>query len=574
MSRILEGRALLSGIAVGYAHLVHTPDHYIPQYTLRENQLNEEKQRLREAIQRASRDLEQISKYTAEEEAKQIIEVHMFIVNDVDLYEKVVAYIEEQSCNAEWAMQKVVEEYIRLFQKSKNKVFKAREQDIHDSSSRILRHLYVGEEEAIKEEYFDNTVLVANTLFSSQFLSYTKTKIKGLVLSESDETSHLAILAESYNIPLITGIHMESSGIKEGDQLILNSIDNCVIVNPSKEQRVTAQQSYDRLLSDAQTTLRSVVDEPHLSKDRQVLRIATNIFSEKDLRDDLIPIIDGVGLFRTEFLFRNFSSLSNIRFQKDTYSRMLQKIGDKPMTIRTLDVGGDKMVFNFLSQRHDTSPLGVRGIRFSLLYPEQFGIQLLCILEAVAINPSSTVKILFPMVSQYEELMRILDIYYEQVKKAGLEEQSLNVALGLMLEVPSSVYLLERLPKEFSFVSLGTNDLLQFFSAAERGKQRYNYLSNWFSPLFLRFLGDIVYKADQYKIDLSICGEMASNPMSQVLLLGAGLRQFSVKMSKIAQTIATMRMLNVHECRSLFEQAMLCDTSQSVIDLVEDAQLT
>jgi phosphotransferase system enzyme I (PtsI) len=443
--------------------------------------------------------------------------------------------------------------------------FKDRAADINDVSKRVLNHLLSVNKGSLAE-VTEDVIVVAHDLLPSEVLTMNKERIKGIVLDMGGKTSHTAILARAFGIPAVLGLSRATWEIRDGDTLILDSGSGEVFVNPD-EKLLDKYRKAGGMLRKTRDELESLRKLPAETKDGCPIVLKANIEIPEEAEQILQSGAQGIGLYRSEFLFITPGKAAGEEEQYEAYSRVLKAMNGLPVTIRTVDIGGDKILPDFQGADEKNPLLGWRAIRFSLALPDLFKTQLRAILRA---SVNGTVRILFPLVSGIEELEQarnFLEEAKDECRKKGLAFAE-NIQVGCMIEVPAAAITADILAEKSDFFSVGTNDLIQYSLAVDRGNERVSYLANGFHPAVLRFLKTTVDAAHEKGITAAMCGEMAGDPYAAALLLGLGIDEFSMSVSAIPQVKRVIRGVTMDECRALAEEVLAgisCEKNTAVI---------
>ncbi|PCI27162.1 MAG: phosphoenolpyruvate--protein phosphotransferase [SAR324 cluster bacterium] len=479
---------------------------------------------LQDSIDQISHLMNRVKDSLSEEDSA-IFHAHLMILDDRAIGKKIVSLIQEGN-SAVWAVREVTCKYIEAFSNMEDPYLRERAMDMKDIGRRVIAnlqgtHLPVGEP-GLKE----NSIIVAEDITPSQMISLDMDKVNGFILANGGKTSHVSLLAKSYDIPALVGVGKQIYKIKEQDTILLNCQEGMALYNPAPEimqeySRVFAQKEVDKLEID------SLRDLPAVTTDGKEISLLANIGLISDLKrvDQYKPM--GVGLYRTEFYFLAHTKQPTEEEQTAFYTRVLQQMGDRPTKIRTLDVGGDKFL-PYLEQPREQNPfLGWRSIRMSLDLQGVFRTQLRSLLRA---SVHGDLGIMFPMISGLEELRQAKAILEEE--RCKLLEEGIAVSetyqVGMMVEVPSAVYTAEHLIEEVDFFSLGTNDLIQYTLAVDRNNPKVAKLYDSLHPAIWKMIHQLVCITEKAGKPLSICGEMASDPLCAIPLIGIGVRNLSM----------------------------------------------
>ncbi|MGA7762501.1 MAG: phosphoenolpyruvate--protein phosphotransferase [Candidatus Binataceae bacterium] len=520
----LVGLAAAPGFGHGVAHVVGTFLSTIDR-NLRARDLRSEHKRLEEALVRSLAELDAVKNRMAplmpESELK-IFDAHKMILQDDEFVGR-IRDIVASGYAAESALFRVIDELSAQLLAVADGYLRERATDFRDVGHRLLRHMRQDER---RNQFGKSTILVAEELTLSQLTLVSHENLVGIALESGGTTSHAALLARAFEIPTVVGVDHLMESVAEGDNLVLDGNSGIVYVNPAPEVEREYQvlhKRYDAFRRD----LMADGDEPAATRDGNRVQLLANIALYHDIPLALKYGAEGVGLMRTEFSFLTYEDFPDENQQITLYTRMLESLGKRPVTIRTLDIGADKYPPYMRVPREDNPFLGWRSIRISLEMPSLFKVQLRAILRAAVRHD---VKIMFPMISSLEELRRARELLAEaqgELFREGLEHNP-AVKVGIMVEVPSAVWLAPRLIREVDFFSIGTNDLIQYLLAADRNNPRVAHLYEALHPAVLSAIAEVVSVARASGKEVCICGEMASDPLATLLLVGMGLDQLSL----------------------------------------------
>jgi phosphotransferase system enzyme I (PtsI) len=566
---ILTGLGVSPGICIGKAYLVDMEGvDIVEKYHISQIHVHSEIKRFKLAVKKAKNELRTIIENTPDaiREHVDILETHVILLNDKLLYGKIIETIEADFINAEWALKKVVSSLKTMFLNMSDIYLKERAIDIGHVSDRILSNL-VGSEKINIAAIDKRVVLVATDLSPAQTSQIQLERVKGFITDQGGGTSHTSIIARTLGIPAVSGLDHATKTICSGDLIIVDGISGNVIVHPSEQTLV----EYEERRLQYEIRMAALDRQSHLDAvtlDGQRFMVMGNI----ELPEEIVAVLDrggdGVGLYRTEFQYlgRPDYPCETELFEK--YKDVVEVMAPRPVTIRTLDINGDKALDRPVEIVEDNPALGLRAIRYCLKHPDIFKTQLRAILRAAAYG---NVRILFPMISGYEEIQEakaMLDTASDELKKEGLAHNR-DIEIGIMIEVPSAVILSDILADTVDFFSIGTNDLIQFSLAIDRGNRQVAYLYNPLHPAILRLLRQTVDAARAKGKKVFMCGEMAGDTLHIPILLGLGIQEFSMNPNAIPLAKQTIRSLNVEEARSFLCDIMKEKTAQAVMERVQ-----
>ncbi|MBO1002537.1 phosphoenolpyruvate--protein phosphotransferase [Pseudogracilibacillus auburnensis] len=563
----LHGIAASNGYAFGKAYKLIEPDLSFEKTTIENS--DEEIQRFHEAIKNAKKELAKIREKVTNEQGEvnaAIFDAHLLVLDDPELISTIENKINEEKVNAESALRETTDTYIQMFEQLENEYMRERAADIKDVTKRVLAHL-LGETLPNPGLIAEETILIAVDLTPSDTAQINKQFVKGFVTDIGGRTSHSAIMARSLGIPAIVGTKTISSTIQQGDNLIIDGMNGEVIIHPTDE----VQEKYKEKMTEFQAQQAEwalLKDEPTISHDDHKVELAANIGSPQDVESAINNGAEGIGLYRTEFLYMESTSLPTEEEQFQAYKVVLQGMNGKPVIVRTLDIGGDKQL-PYLELPEEMNPfLGLRAIRLAFEKIDVFRTQLRALLRA---STFGHVKIMFPMIATLDEFRKAKAILLEEKEKLTDEGISVseNIEVGIMVEIPSTAILADEFAKEVDFFSIGTNDLIQYTFAADRMNESVAYLYQPYHPAILRLVKLVIDAAHKEGKWAGMCGEMAGDPNAIPLLLGLGLDEFSMSASSILQARSQIKQLDQKAMRKLAEKALQLQTSEDVKKLLE-----
>lgn len=515
----MEGIGVSPGAAVGRALLFKEPcleinRKYVPD-VLAENE------RFLAAVAEGKKQLEKAYHDSVEsigEKEAQIFEAQKLFLDDPLFAEKITQIIKDENSNAEWAVQKAAGELVKLFNNIENDYIRERVADIRDVSKRIIQILLGKRETDFFEKIAENTVIIAMDLAPSDVVKLDRHKVVGLVIESGGKTSHTAILAKTLGIPAVVGIENVTAIIKEKDTIIIDGDEGLVYPNPNTAlvERYQAKSEAQRDFKKRLLSFKGLKTE---TKDGVLVELAANIRSQTDVSLAMENDCEGIGLFRTEFIYMDRNSPPSEMEQFLIYKKVAQELNGKPVTIRTMDIGGDKKL-PYLNLPEEANPfLGYRAIRFCLDRRDIFKVQLRALLRASSFG---NIQIMFPMISGMEELRSVKQILIES--QAELEKEQIpfnkHIKVGIMIELSAAAIISDWLATEVDFFSIGINDLIQYSVAVDRTNPTISYLHNQFNPALLRLIKSVIDNGHGKGITVGICGEAASDPRFIPLLVG------------------------------------------------------
>lgn len=564
ISKILKGIPASPGIFIGNAYLLEKVSVQVPHYWINVKEIASEVDRFHEAMEATQEELEKIQEKLCRFEGKEqihILDAYQLILQDEMISRNTVETIKSEHINAEWALFKNLEKIKKTFSKIEEAYIKERTQDFNYIGERILRHLVGTSEEALRQ-IPPGSIVVAHDLSPAETSQMNKFKIKAIVTEIGASTSHTAIISRALEIPAVVGCNGITRMADTGIPLIVDGNKGMVLVRPTAKQK----KEYDIERRHAHAFQKILLRDIHLPSqtlDRFSIRLAANMELTEELTSIKENGAEGVGLYRTEFLFLNRNTPPTEEEHFENYKKVLTSIYPNYTTIRTLDIGGDKIPSSRFYGPEPNPALGLRAIRFSLKERHHFKNQLRAMLRA---SLYGKLKILFPLISDLEEIRKaksILEEVKDELKKKKVDFDP-NVKIGVMIEVPSSVMVADDLAREVDFFSIGTNDLIQYTLAIDRGNEHVAYLYRPMHPAVLKMLKTTIDAAHREQIEVSLCGEMAGDPLYILILLGFGLNELSMNPVSIPRAKRMIRSVEYAAARALLEKTLLLKTSSEM----------
>ncbi|MCK0473579.1 phosphoenolpyruvate--protein phosphotransferase [Halalkalibacter sp. APA_J-10(15)] len=570
----LTGIAASSGVAIAKAFIHQEPDLSVELRQI-EN-VEEELQRFDDALKQAIAELTVIKDKTERDlgpDKAEIFAAHILVLSDPELVDAVKEKIQTDKQNAEYAMDEVSSMFVTMFEGMDNEYMKERAADIRDVSKRvlgILLNVQVQSLATIAEE----TIIIAEDLTPSDTAQLNPEFVKGFATNIGGRTSHSAIMSRSLEIPAVVGAKSITEQATQGDVVIVDGLDGHIIVNPTGDELRQYEKKREDFLKQKEQWAK-LVNEKTTTKDGQHVELAANIGTPKDVEGVLRNGGEGVGLYRTEFLYMDRTELPTEEEQFEAYKEVVEKMEGKPVVIRTLDIGGDKEL-SYLDLPKEMNPfLGFRAIRLCLEEKDIFRTQLRALLRASVFG---NLKIMFPMIATLEELRAAKAMLAEEKDKLIAEniQVSEEIEVGMMVEIPSTAVAAELFAKEVDFFSIGTNDLIQYTMAADRMNERVSYLYQPYHPAILRLVKMVIDAAHKHGKWAGMCGEMAGDEVAIPLLLGLGLDEFSMSATSILPARSQLRTLSKADLQSFANDMLYLDTAdeveQKVNELLETAK--
>ena len=564
----LRGIGVSPGIAIGEVILTERVIFTSRKEDISPDKLKEELTRLKKAVERTKGQLtrvkEEVKKKMGEEHAF-IFEAHLLMLEDKSLYSKLEESIKKERCRAEWALSRVHDRYQKIFDSISDEYFRQRKSDVADVLTKIYRNLEPKDQK--RGDDGSEKIIVARDLLPSEAaVRLSRGNVLAVAIDMGGQTSHTAILARSLNIPAVVGLHNISQRVKNGDFLIVDGTDGEVIVNPPlaiRKEFLSKKKKYD----DYRKELRKTAKLSSLTLDDVRFFPLANIELPEEVNLALSLGAEGIGLFRSEFLYFQSTSLPTEEEHFSIYSRIAKEAYPHPVTIRTVDLGGEKNLPQLKIEKEPNPALGLRAIRLSLRDKSLFKIQLKAIMRASHLK---NVRILLPMITAVEEIEEVKFLLQEvkrELKKKRMKFDE-NVPLGVMIEVPAAAAITDLLVKEVDYLSIGTNDLIQYYLAVDRSNEFVSYLYKPLHPSILRLLRFIIETAQREGKDITVCGEMAADPLSALVLFGFGLRKFSMNPIFIPRIKKTLRSVEYKTVREVVQKAVTLKTSQEIEEYV------
>jgi len=564
----ITGIEASSGIAIAKAYLLETPN--LSFEKISSNNPKEEIERLNKALEMANQELEKIRAHTKEnigEEQAEIFSAHLLILSDPELINPMKDKMEKDNAIAETALKEVTDMFIDMFKNMENEYMRERAADIQDVTKRVMAHLLgvtFPDPALIDEE----VIVIAKDLTPSDTAQLNRDFVKGFATDIGGRTSHSAIMARSLEIAAVVGTKKVTAAIEPDDVIIVDGNEGEVIVNPSEED-LTFYKEKQEMFEKQKEEWAKLKDEPTFSKDGEQVELAANIGTPEDVAGVLNNGGEGIGLYRTEFLYMGKNELPTEDEQFDAYKSVLEQMEGKPVVVRTLDIGGDKEL-SYLDLPEELNPfLGFRAIRFCLENEHVFRPQLRALLRA---SSYGNLKIMFPMIATLEEFRQAKAILIEE-KEALLKDGvdvSDDIEVGIMVEIPSTAVSAKQFAKEVDFFSIGTNDLIQYTMAADRMNEQVSYLYQPYHPAILNLIHNVIEAAHAEEKWVGMCGEMAGDSIAIPILLGLGLDEFSMSATSVLPARTQIRNLSKKELAARVDDILAMGTTDEVVDFVRE----
>ncbi|NFW71611.1 phosphoenolpyruvate--protein phosphotransferase [Staphylococcus aureus] len=569
MSKLIKGIAASDGVAIAKAYLLVEPD-----LTFDKNEkvtdVEGEVAKFNNAIEASKVELTKIRNNAEVQlgaDKAAIFDAHLLVLDDPELIQPIQDKIKNENANAASALTDVTTQFVTIFESMDNEYMKERAADIRDVSKRVLSHI-LGVELPNPSMIDESVVIVGNDLTPSDTAQLNKEFVQGFATNIGGRTSHSAIMSRSLEIPAIVGTKSITQEAKQGDMIIVDGLNGDVIVNPTEDELIAYQDKRERYFADKKE-LQKLRDADTVTVDGVHAELAANIGTPNDLPGVIENGAQGIGLYRTEFLYMGRDQMPTEEEQFEAYKEVLEAMDGKCVVVRTLDIGGDKEL-SYLNLPEEMNPfLGYRAIRLCLAQQDIFRPQLRALLRA---SVYGKLNIMFPMVAtinEFREAKAILLEEKENLKNEG-HDISDDIELGIMVEIPATAALADVFAKEVDFFSIGTNDLIQYTLAADRMSERVSYLYQPYNPSILRLVKQVIEASHKEGKWTGMCGEMAGDETAIPLLLGLGLDEFSMSATSILKARRQINGLSKNEMTELANRAVDCATQEEVIELVNN----
>lgn len=569
MSKLIKGIAASDGVAIAKAYLLVEPD-----LTFDKNEkvtdVEGEVAKFNSAIEASKVELTKIRNNAEVQlgaDKAAIFDAHLLVLDDPELIQPIQDKIKNENANAATALTDVTTQFVTIFESMDNEYMKERAADIRDVSKRVLSHI-LGVELPNPSMIDESVVIVGNDLTPSDTAQLNKEFVQGFATNIGGRTSHSAIMSRSLEIPAIVGTKSITQEVKQGDMIIVDGLNGDVIVNPTEDELIAYQDKRERYFADKKE-LQKLRDADTVTVDGVHAELAANIGTPNDLPGVIENGAQGIGLYRTEFLYMGRDQMPTEEEQFEAYKEVLEAMGGKRVVVRTLDIGGDKEL-SYLNLPEEMNPfLGYRAIRLCLAQQDIFRPQLRALLRA---SVYGKLNIMFPMVAtinEFREAKAILLEEKENLKNEG-HDISDDIELGIKVEIPATAALADVFAKEVDFFSIGTNDLIQYTLAADRMSERVSYLYQPYNPSILRLVKQVIEASHKEGKWTGMCGEMAGDETAIPLLLGLGLDEFSMSATSILKARRQINGLSKNEMTELANRAVDCATQEEVIELVNN----
>ena len=567
---IKKGIGVSPGVVISTAVVLDAEDLVIPQRLVAADQVQAEIERLGKSVAKAVVDLTRLRDNVTAQHGKEIggiFNFHLGLLSDPTLQNQIVNDIKNNHSTAEYAVSVVMRHYANKFLAMTNTYLSERVKDIHDIEKSILRSL-IGQKHQDLAHLTQDVVVIAHDLLPSQTAALDRTHVKGFATDVGGRTSHTAIVARAMGIPAVVGLGDLTGVVSGGDTVIIDGSRGVVIVNPDEEQRVEHLEA-ERKLVRLEKDLATLANLPAQTKDGFNLSVQANIEFAEDIDDALRHGAEGIGLYRTEFLYLASETEPTEEDHYNAYAEAMRRVGGRPMVIRTLDLGADKYTQAKAANPERNPFLGDRSIRMCLHDIPMFKRQLRAIMRASVLGD---VRIMFPMICTLMELRQakmILNDVLEELEDEGVEFRR-DIPIGMMVEVPSAALMANNFAKEVNFFSIGTNDLIQYTLAVDRTNEKVAGLFCPAHPAVLALIRDVIRSGARNSISVSVCGEMAGDPLYTLLLLGLGLTIFSMNGPDIPEVKKIIRSTTMEHARHVARRVMSFDSERQVMHFLRE----
>ena len=566
MSKLIKGIAASDGVAIAKAYLLVEPDLSFTNEKITDT--DAEIKKFRNALEASKIELTKIRNNAEKSlgaDKAAIFDAHLLVLDDPELIQPIEDKIANEKVNAPEALNEVTTQFITIFESMDNEYMRERAADIRDVSKRVLAHL-LGVELPNPSMIDESVVIIGNDLTPSDTAQLNKEFVQGFVTNIGGRTSHSAIMSRSLEIAAVVGTKSITHEVKQGDMVIVDGITGDVIIDPTEDELIAYQNKRERFFEDKKE-LQKLRDAETVTVDGEHAELAANIGTPDDLYGVMENGAEGIGLYRTEFLYMGRDQMPTEDEQFEAYKKVLETMKDKRIVVRTLDIGGDKEL-PYLNLPKEMNPfLGYRAIRLCLDQQDIFRTQLRALLRASAYGK---LNIMFPMVATIKEFRDAKAILLEEKDKLTSEGQEVadDIEVGIMVEIPSTAALADIFAKEVDFFSIGTNDLIQYTMAADRMSERVSYLYQPYNPAILRLVKQVIEASHKEGKWTGMCGEMAGDETAIPLLLGLGLDEFSMSATSILKARRQINGLSKNEMAELANRAINCATQDEVKELV------
>lgn len=561
---MLVGKGISEGIGLGKAVILEENGLKIEKQKI-EN-ISAEKQQIYDAVKEVESEIEKLIQNIDGTE-KEIMQAYLMILQDPSLIQETIKIIEQEKCNSAYAVENGLNQIIKTFEEMDDPYMAARSRDIEDMKKRILAKLLKIEEIDLSK-LPENTILVAKELSTSDSAKMNLKNISGIITEIGGVNSHMAIIARTNEIPAIVGIRHVFENIKENDFIALNGATGEIFLNPTQKKIEELTKNQENIKQEKQE-LEKYKNKKAITKDGHQVELLANIGGPQDIQIVIDNTAEGVGLLRSEFLYMDAKDFPSEEEQFEAYKKIAESLENKRLVIRTLDIGGDKDLKYMKLPKEENPFLGYRAIRIYLDNVDLFKVQLRAILRA---SSYGNVAIMLPMISSIEELRKSKEIIEEVKQELKIKSIKFNenIEVGIMVEIPSSAVMADEFAKECDFFSIGTNDLIQYTIAVERGNEKLVNLYSHFNPAVIHLIKSAIDGAHKNGILCGMCGEAAGDVKFIPLLVGLGLDEFSMNANKILKARKLIIDLNFEECKELANKVLKLESTEEVKRILDN----
>jgi len=567
---VIQGVGAAPGVAVGPVHIIAPSCIHVPKRTIEANQVNGEICRFEEALIETRKQIREIQLalvQSAHSGEPSILDAHLLVLDDRTFITEVIAGIRTNHLGVEYVVSEAAEKYAQALAAVEDEYLRERVADVRDVGRRIVRNLW-GEEATALEQIPEAHIVIAEDLAPSETATMRKERILGFATDLGSPTSHTAIMARALELPAVLGLHDISSRVGSGDTVLVDGYKGLVIVHPT-ETELRRYGEVAEVRKNIELQLDALQHEAAETTDAHRIVLSANVEGLEEIEAVQQYGAEGVGLFRSEFLYLMHNRAISEEEQTDAYMEIASRLAPQPVIIRTLDLGGDKF-FSGVTPRNEQNPfLGCRSIRLCMKYPDHFRQQLRAILRA---SVNGNVKIMYPMISALSEVLRANECLEEAKNDLRAADVPFDedVEVGIMIEVPSAALTADILAEHVAFFSIGTNDLIQYTLAVDRGNEDVAYLYEVANPAVLRMIQETVDAGHRHGIWVGLCGEMAADPIVTPLLLGMGVDELSVTPRSVPLVKDAVRALSFRESQELAKEALMCKSAKDVMAMCRE----
>ena len=563
--KLLQGIPVSPGVVIGRAMVLEKSLHRVPFLILDQEEIPHELQRFNEAIQNARNevviDRDQVAASLGEEPAK-IFEFHLGLLSDHSLVEPIRTRIETEGVNAAFAVVEAFGELADKFRSMDNKVFREKATDVFDLERRLMNQLTGGSKDRLAS-VDEPVIVICHQVTPADAVTYSHKNVLGIATDVGGRTDHSSIVAAAIGVPVVVGCNSVAEEVSDGDMLILDGKSGTVIIDPDEETLLRMQKNI-ALLETFKLKTHELAKQQSITACGVEIHLYGNIEFSHEIEQVIAKGGEGVGLYRTEFLYLTGSTLPSEDELFEEYATVIRQLDGRTLTLRTLDLGADKYTQAQAMEPERNPFLGLRSIRYCLQNQELFRTQLRAIVRASAIGP---LQVMFPLITSMNELRQAKLIFSEVIEECEDEglDFSPTIPVGMMVEVPSAALMAATFTREVDFFSIGTNDLIQYTVAVDRGNERVASLYTAANPAVIKLIKSVIRAARRGKVETSLCGEIAGEPVYTMLLIGLGLRNLSMVPSQIPAVKQVIRKVTVEECERLSRKIGSLDSDRRIL---------